>query len=382
VTLDWHALVTSAARGLGAGALDGTLFAAGVWLVSVTLLRRATGRILALLWLVALIQFVLVHPLELQPFAGLQTRTVQLQSDVLRKLGQLSPAEWSSSLGPRQGWLAALYAASVLFGLLRMLLRQRRLRRCVAALEAAEPSLLERVRAAARLLSLARVPDVRVTDAPTGPFSVGPTQPTLVLPRWLCAPGARLDAVLLHELAHLARRDHWVLWFERGVATLFFFWPPVHWVSRKLDEARELACDECAILRGGFSAADYGLHLLEVVSRARAPLALGGSLAIGQSSFSIERRLDRLLEEAWARRASWWQGAVLGLLALASLYGVRPARGLAPPLADVLPSASSAGLADEANSSLDVSQQPGSQDLRMSLPEPCVPQSCGTPCAP
>src|SRR4029077_10579002 len=136
------------------------------------------------------------------------------------------------------------------------------------------PALVECVRAAARRLPLASVPEVRVSDAPIGPFPVGPARPTLVLPRWLCEPGARLDAVLLHELAHLARRDHWVMWFERAVVTLFFFWPPVRWVSRKLAEARELACDEHAIQRGGFCAADYGRHLLEVVSQAREPLAL------------------------------------------------------------------------------------------------------------
>ncbi|MEO8180833.1 MAG: M56 family metallopeptidase [Deltaproteobacteria bacterium] len=368
MTLDWPVLVTSAARWLGAGALDGTLFAAAVWLVSATLLRRATGRVLALLWLVALVQFVLVHPFQLRPF---EMQAIPLQAGGYRALE-------ASAFNARHAWLAALYAGCVLGLLLRLLARQRRLRRRVAAFAPAEPSLVECVRALARRLSLAHVPDVRVTDAPIGPFTLGPARPTLVLPRWLAEPGARLDAVLLHELAHLARKDHWVMWFERGVATLFFFWPPVRWVSRKLDEARELACDERAIERGGFSAADYGRHLVDVVARAREQLAQGDGLAIGQSSFRLERRIDRLLEEAWARSPKWWvscwQGVVLALLAIGSLFGVRPAQDLAPPLAAVL-SAPSASNASNLSCNLDDS-------LGMSLPEPCAAQSCGTPCAP
>jgi beta-lactamase regulating signal transducer with metallopeptidase domain len=363
MTPEWPSFVASAARWLGAGALDGTLFAAGVWLVSGTLLRRATGRVLSLVWLVALVQFALVRPFQAHP--------VQLRAGVYRTLE-------ASTFDPRHAWLAALYAACVLFLLLRMLVRQRRLRRRVAAFASAEPALVEYVRAAARKLSLAHLPDVRVTDAPLGPFTLGPARSTLVLPRWLCEPGARLDAVLLHELAHLARRDHWVMWFERGIATLFFFWPPVRWVSRKLDEARELACDERAIQRGGFSAADYGRHLVDVVARAREQLALGGVLAIGQGSFRLERRIDRLLQEAWARNSRWWascwQGAVLGLLVVASLFGIRPARDLTPALAAAL---SAPATPSDTNISLDLSDS-----LNMSLPEPCVPQSCGTPCVP
>lgn len=38
----------------------------------------------------------------------------------------------------------------------------------------------------------------------------------LRLTRWVCEPGPRLHAVLLHELAHLERRDHFTIWIERA----------------------------------------------------------------------------------------------------------------------------------------------------------------------
>jgi hypothetical protein len=232
---------------------------------------------------------------------------------------------------------------------------------------------LARVRAALRRLSLERLPDVRITDAPISPFTLGPLQPTLVLPRWLCLPGARLDAVLLHELAHLERRDHLLIWLERGVASLFFFWPPVHWVCRKLDEARELACDERAIQCGAFPAVEYGQHLVAVVALARERLAVGGALSIARSAWRLERRIDRLLQGAWSERRSWLEGAVLSLLGVCSLFGVRPAPSLAPPsavaVAAELP-ASSVRL-DGPLMSIDESQLPS-----------CVLQGCGTQCVP
>ena len=319
------ALLQSAAHWLGAGAVDGALFAVVVWLASVTLLRRSTERVVALAWLAALVKFVVVQPLEM--------RAVPLRLAVARP-GDAAPG------GPGYGWLAIIYGVVVALLLTRMVVRQSRLRRRVAGFSRAEIPLMTAVGKAAATLGLAGLPDVRVSEEPLAPFTLGPWRPTLVLPRWICAPGARLDAVLLHELAHFARGDHWVLWFERLVATVFFFWPPVHWVSAKLDQARELACDERAIRRGALAPAEYGLHLVDVVAAARGQRAMGGALAIGSGSGRLERRIDRLLAASWGQRTSWREGAALTVLAVGLFVGLRPAHApdpIAPPAAKGYP---------------------------------------------
>jgi beta-lactamase regulating signal transducer with metallopeptidase domain len=362
------------ARWLGAGTLDGTLFALLGWLVSVTLLRRSSGRVLALLWLSVLVEFVLlrpvpmfaVPPLELEP--GLfPSRGLDLAASAARPL----------AANPLSAALVLVYGAVVSCLLVRLVARQRRLRRHIRTLRAAEPALLEHVQAAARRLSLARVPEVRITDARLSPFTLGPLRPTLVLPHWLCVPGARLDAVLLHELAHLERYDHVLLWVERVVASLFFFWPPVHWVCAKLDEARELACDQRAIQRGAFPAVEYGQHLLAVVALARERLAVAGALSIARSAWRLERRIDRLLQEAWSRRRRWPEGAALALLAVGSLLGLRPAQPLPQPsaaprvLVDSPGAAANGANLDGPLMSIDESQVPD-----------CARQSRATQCVP
>lgn len=315
------AVLESAAHWLGAGAVDGAIFAVVVWLASVTLLRRSTGRVVALAWLAALVKFVVVQPLEMHALP------LQLGVD---HPGDPTPA------GAGHGWLVVIYGVVVALLLARMVVRQSRLRRRVAGFSRAGVPLLTAVRKAADTLGLAGLPDVRVSEEPLAPFTLGPWRPTLVLPRWIGVPGPRLDAVLLHELAHFARGDHWVLWFERLVATVFFFWPPVHWVSAKLDQARELACDERAIRRGALAPAEYGLHLVDVVAAARGQRAIGGALAIGSAPGRLERRIDRLLAPGGGQRTGWREGAALAVLALGLFVGLRPAHGpdpIAPPAA-------------------------------------------------
>ena len=54
------------------------------------------------------------------------------------------------------------------------------------------------------------------------------------------APAAR-RALLLHELAHLRRRDHWVRLLE-ATATILYWWHPVVWWARREIQAAEETC--------------------------------------------------------------------------------------------------------------------------------------------
>lgn len=297
-------LGAAVARWFAAAAFDGTVFAALCWLTSITLLRRAGGRLLALLWLAALLRFVVWGPLELHAVP-------------LAIAPDAAPAQPSSTIAL---WLVLGYAAVLCVVLARALVRQQRLRRSVAALPPASAATIECVRQAARQLSLRNIPSVRTTHASIPPFCIGTMHPVLVLPGWLCEPGPRLHAVLLHELAHLERRDHFTIWIERAIAYLFFVWPPVHWIARKLQDARELACDERAIERGGFTTPEYASHLLDVVARTRGRVTRD-ALAMAHTAARLERRIDWLLDD---NRPLLRHAAVMFTLLLAALVALRP----------------------------------------------------------
>ena len=83
---------------------------------------------------------------------------------------------------------------------------------------------------------------VYLCDAISSPFILGMVKPKIYLPSEL--PQEQWDAILSHERAHLARRDHW--WKPLGFALLTVFWfHPLLWVAYiLLCRDVELACDE------------------------------------------------------------------------------------------------------------------------------------------
>ncbi len=124
----------------------------------------------------------------------------------------------------------------------------------------------------------------------------------------------------MHELAHLRRRDHWVLAVQQVASVLFFFWPPVWLVNRQVAHFRELACDALALEHGEVSAPAYARMLLDAHRAARADGALIAALEMSSRSSRIERRIDMLLQLNRRRSPRWAFFSVL-CGALLSLTG-------------------------------------------------------------
>ena len=55
--------------------------------------------------------------------------------------------------------------------------------------------------------------------------------------------GAEYEAVLAHEWSHVRRRDNMVAAVQMLTEAIFWFYPVIWLVGRKLNEERELACD-------------------------------------------------------------------------------------------------------------------------------------------
>jgi len=143
------------------------------------------------------------------------------------------------------------------------------------------PNLLGLVVQAAGQLGLRRPPAVLLADLEGSPFVCGLLRPVLVLPRGMLPV---LDAgqwrqVVLHELAHLKRRDLAWGWIPEIARLLYFFHPVAHWACFRIRLERELACDQLAMALSGRGAADYALVLVEVVSHASLPPALKAAAA-------------------------------------------------------------------------------------------------------
>ena len=101
------------------------------------------------------------------------------------------------------------------------------------------------------------------------PFACGVLNPTVVLPiecnDW---SAERRTAVLLHELAHVRRRDLLGHTLGRVACAVYWFHPLVWTAARRLRSESERACDDLA-LTCGTGAADYAEHLLDIVTSVR-----------------------------------------------------------------------------------------------------------------
>lgn len=199
--------------------------------------------------------------------------------------------------------LFAVYAAGVLLLLARIGFEPVALRRLTrASREVADPSwrrLLGEV--SQRLGVRGRVRLLRHAGD-SMPLTFGTLAPVIVVPA--SADGWTEDrrrAVLLHELAHVARADCFTQRLTACVCALYWPHPGVWYAARRLRAERELACDD-RVIAAGAAADDYASHLLEIAHTFRAaPLP---ATAVGMARVRhLEQRLLAILDDARNRAA-------------------------------------------------------------------------------
>jgi bla regulator protein blaR1 len=81
------------------------------------------------------------------------------------------------------------------------------------------------------------------------PTAIGFFRPAVIVPAWALRElsAAELNAVILHELAHLRRWDDWTNLAQKVLRAVFFFHPAVWWVENRLSLEREMACDDLVL---------------------------------------------------------------------------------------------------------------------------------------
>jgi|GEM_PF-1594326 len=236
---------------------------------------------------------------------GTQTKVIPFEppSARLAPLLVLPPPAPAPRPFPWLSFLTALWLGGALLAGLRPLLGLwgiARLSQESAAV--ADAPILAQASECASALGLTRTPALRQADAPV-PMTWGWRHPVVLLPD--DAPGwpeGRLRAVLLHELAHIRRRDWLSHRFADLVCALYWFHPLAWLTARRLRTEGEIACDDL-VLTSGIAAPDYARHLLDV-ARALRPIPDVPQAAIAMARTArIEGRLTMILDATRPRRA-------------------------------------------------------------------------------
>jgi uncharacterized protein (TIGR03435 family) len=143
---------------------------------------------------------------------------------------------------------------------------------------------------------------------------MGWLRPIVLVPLGVLAglPAAQMEALLLHELAHIRRRDYLVHILQSAVEAVFFYHPAVWWISGHMRAERELCCDDIAVSVTG-----------DAVVFARALAAFDSARWVQPSVMaanggSLADRIARLLgQPSTARRPSCGPGTAATLILLA-----------------------------------------------------------------
>jgi beta-lactamase regulating signal transducer with metallopeptidase domain len=248
-------------------------------------------------------------------------------SEVMSEEASSPPNQVANMPGWQPTWLASLtlylwLAGVVGMGLLQ-LIRITRFRRLVARPQPAPRWLAKQVAKLAAKLQVKRL-QALVVPGILSPCVWSLGRPKLLWPTSLLD---RLSAdcrrsVIVHELAHLRRRDHWIGWLLM-VAECVWWWNPLFWyVRRQLRRHAELACDAWVVATLPGDRRAYAEALIEVtqlVSQTAAPVpALGMSSGARQD---FERRLTMIMRDCVPCKVPLLGMVAIGLLALAALPG-------------------------------------------------------------
>lgn len=165
-----------------------------------------------------------------------------------------------------------------------------RMRRAANPLESAE------LRELARQLGLAHEPLLLEGEASSMPMTVGLFHPAVFLPQDAREWGVeQRRAVLLHELAHVRRRDSATHLVARVVVS-FYWWNPLAWAAwREFVKERERAADDL-VLAAGPRPTEYAQHLLDIARAQRLAMGLGAAAVAMARRSQLEGRLFAILD--------------------------------------------------------------------------------------
>ena len=171
-----------------------------------------------------------------------------------------------------------------------------------------------------KLAGLKAAPHLKESAALLVPATVGIRRPLILLPAsWREWNPQKLEAVLAHEISHVARHDAFSQLLSKLHCALFWFSPLPWWLDRQITELAEQASDEAA-LAGGADRKLYAETLLGFFEQLQ---SVSGrvrwhalSMASQSRSGHAERRVDQIL--AWKPPASMKKSLIAVSLACAA----------------------------------------------------------------
>lgn len=151
------------------------------------------------------------------------------------------------------------------------------------------------------------------------PGVFGVVSPVLLWPHSI---GERLadeqvEAILIHELCHVRRRDNLAAMLHMVVQALFWFHPLVWWVGARLVDERERACDE-DVIRLGSSPEVYAESILKTCQfYVESPLVC----VAGVTGSDLKKRIEGIMKNRAGTTLNSWKKVLLATAGILAIVG-------------------------------------------------------------
>jgi beta-lactamase regulating signal transducer with metallopeptidase domain len=307
-------------------AIIAMMAAQGTLLALVALAIARTGRLApswqAAIWLVVIVKLALpwgpALPWSISDLVAMLTSHGADAAAVVVPPA-LAPVPAAPSIEAALGWLAlgTCWLGGASYVLVHALRTERRAVRAARRAPDA-PAFVTQLAAELAARYHVRRPRVALGDRTVGPHVVGLFRPTIAIPPALLGDRALLRAALLHELAHLRRRDAFARVVQIWVSAIMFWWPVARRIGRRLELAREAACDAWALEAADLPRPAYARMLVQMANLRFAGMALAAPHA-------LDARIEAVLGPPARTRLSRVQWLALGAWTAIALGGARSA---------------------------------------------------------
>lgn len=230
-------------------------------------------------------------------------------------------------------WIYALPAALLLLVTLVAVIRLFALRGRATIL--VEQNWLSALAHAQRRMGFKHGTALLVSNELASPVSWGILRPVILLNEEAVNSASEAEAIIAHELAHVARLDWAKLLIARAATALFWFNPLVWILARQCHQLREEAADD-AVLRSDVVSTDYAALLVGAARHESKGLLLAAN-GVAPGRGSLKRRVTRVLDTGLSRgpaRIAWTSACSIGaILVSAPLSALTPVNPLPPSAA-------------------------------------------------
>ncbi len=244
----------------------------------------------------------IVNPAPIEPVHPPAVRTVA--------------AEPSPSLS-RQGLALLVWVMIALALLLLLIQRALFVKGLVAQADPAPNSLQEKLDACCDRMGLRGTLALKVSSNVTSPACCGLLRPVILIPRNLVPRLQPRDvqAVLLHELAHIKRGDLWINLIQTLLQIVYFYHPLLWLANAMIRRTREQAVDEAVLVAMGASARQYPETLVNIAKLAfrRRPTLSLRLIGVVESKSALRSRIKHMLTRPLPKTARL---SLLGLFAI------------------------------------------------------------------